>query len=73
MRTRNQLKDVSDTAPTTHARLAIDDLIAATWPTQANYLLHRPLKGTAMTIGELLVFESSADAAAAVVQLMVKE
>lgn len=73
MRTRNQLQGLTDAASTPHARQAIHDLIAATWPTQANYLLNRPLKGTGMSIAELLVCKSSADAAAATVQLIIEE
>lgn len=73
MRVDRQLHELTDNAATPVARQAIQNLIDATWPAQANYLLSLKPKGSGRTLAEQLADESSAVAAAATVDQIIQK
>lgn len=63
MRQDRRLRELSDNAANDEARRAIQELIDATWPAQATYLLSRRPEGGKQNIATMLLSAETADAA----------
>jgi hypothetical protein len=73
MQIDSQLHDLTEAAATPSARQAIQDLIEATWPAQAEYLLGRTMQGTDKTIAEQLSDEKSAEVGVTAIRAIIQE
>lgn len=70
---RERLDEITQTAATPHAQQAIQNLIEATWPAQAEYFLTRTRPGADMTIREQLRDETTAGAAITAINSIIAE
>jgi len=69
----HQLRDLIETAATPLAGQAIQDLLEATWPAQAQYYLTRTPEGASRTIAEQLLEKATVDAAIETINMIIKE
>jgi hypothetical protein len=68
-----QLLELTDTAATPSAKQAICDLIEATWPAQASYLLNTLVDDEDQTLAQQLCDKTTADTTAEKVNAITKE
>lgn len=73
MRIDRKLQELIETAATPAAQQAVHNLIEATWPAQANYLLRRKQEGTSKTIADQLCDPATAEAATEAVGTIIEE
>ncbi len=73
MRINDRLEEVAEAAATQSAKQAVQDLIQATWPAQANYFLTSVPEDTDTTLAEQLSNEATADAATAAIKLIIED
>lgn len=73
MRIDRQLQEITEAAATPSAQRAIQELIDATWPAQARYLLSRNIEGTDTTIAEQIRDEATVDAAITAIHTTIQE
>jgi hypothetical protein len=73
MQINRHLDELASATASSSARQAVQDLIEATWPAQASYLLNRSMAGTDKTIAQQLCEEVTANAATTTVYAIIKK
>lgn len=73
MRIDRKLQELTEAAATPAAQQAVQDLIEATWPAQANYFLKRRQEGVDHTIAEQLCNPTTADTGVEAVRTVIAE
>lgn len=73
MRLNQRLQEMTETAATTLAQQAVQNLIEATWPAQAHYFLTRKQQSKDKTIAEQLRDEATADTAILAIDAIIAE